>query len=182
MRVSEEAAWHFIDLYTPLLYWAGRERGVLPDNMTFAQFGKTNHALKAKCRDAIYTPRSLLAVYLAAHPDLPAEDRATITAWERYVKGTFVILRYLKKYAIFLGTDEPPRAYAVRALTTSFDEMIPPYALPHMCETVLLPYDDGIVCDGLIASQNLVIGSNMRRNMNADYQQMKRAGQLVKTL
>src|SRR4051812_33957287 len=107
MRVSEEAARHFIDLYTPLLYWAGRERGVLPGDMTYAQFGETNHALKAKCRDAVYTPRPLLAAYLAAHPDLPAEDRATIVAWERYVKGTFFILRYLKKYAIFMGTTDP---------------------------------------------------------------------------
>jgi len=182
MRVAEDAAWRFIGLYMQLLYYAGQQRGVLPKRMTFEEFKQTPYAKKIDSRNAIYEPTLLISDFLEAATDLSDADRAAVTAWQRYVNGRFIILRHLKKHSIFMAADEPFGIYAVLGLTTDLPDLAPPERLPYIVRTVLLPYEGVIVCDGLLETYNVVIGATMRRNLNADYQEAKRAGKVITLL
>ena len=182
MRVAEAAAWRFIGLYMQLLYYAGRKRGVLPQEMPFAQFKPTPHATKIAARNAIYEPPLLIPDFLDDTPDLAEADRAVVTAWQRYISGRFIVVRHLKKHTIFMGAEEPFGVYAVLGLTTDLADLAPPERLPYIVRTVLLPYEGVIVCDGLLETYNVMIGPTMRRNLHADYQTAKRGGTVLTTL
>jgi hypothetical protein len=73
---------------------------------------------------------------------------------------------------IFLATDAPPVAYGVLALTEPFEDLVGPY-LPVWTETVLLPYKDKIIYDGLLSSYNMSFGPGIRRSLNDDYRAAK---------
>src|SRR5258708_10199390 len=101
MRVSAEGARKFDSLYTLLLYYAGQERKILPAKMNLDEFRDGPQGLKIRCRDAIYEPTLLIGRFLEANTDLlSAEAQDTLASWARsHVKGTFAVLRHLKKHS-----------------------------------------------------------------------------------
>ena len=120
MLLPQDDALHFISLYTMLLYHAGHERGVLPADMTFDDFLDEPLRLKVECREAAYEPSPLFDEFLAANSDiLSDEEKNKVSDWKRYVRGTFVVVRHLKKHSIFLDTESPPHAYGVLSLTSA---------------------------------------------------------------
>ena len=95
--------------------------------------------------------------------------------------GEFYVLRFLKKYTVFLTAKEPTVAYGVVALSDPFEEVID-QELPFLCKTVLLPFQDRIVYDGLLSGYNLIIGSNIRRELNDAYNDAKMRHGIVTSL
>jgi hypothetical protein len=183
MRVSLEAANRFIGLYVRLLHYAGQQRDVVPPDMSFDKFLKEPMQVKIACREAIYLPAPLLDDFMMAYDDfLSVEAQKIVSAWTRYVKGTFLVLRHLKKYTIFLHSVSPANAYGVLGLTDDIEEFLPAWRLPIAVETVLLPYEGVVVCDGMISVYDMVIGPNMRSGLNEDYKKMKSAGRFFTTL
>ena len=77
--------------------------------------------------------------------------------------GQFYVFRELKKYTVFLSTTNPAIAYGVLALSQPFEDLIGPY-LPVLTQTVLLPFKDKIVYDGLMSSYNISFGPGIRRS------------------
>src|SRR5207248_7662952 len=80
-----------------------------------------------------------------------------------------------------LSTDKQPVAYGVLALSQPFEELVGPY-LPVLTETVLLPYKDMIVYDGLMSSYNISFGPGIRRNLNQDFKEAKAQHGIVTSL
>ncbi len=95
--------------------------------------------------------------------------------------GEFYVLRFLKKYTVFLTAKEPTVAYGVVALSEPFEEVIE-QPLPFFCKTVLLPFQGRIVYDGLLSGYNLIIGSNIRRELNDAYNAAKKRHGIVTSL
>jgi hypothetical protein len=183
MRVSQDAAGNFIRLYLQLLHYAGQRREVLSSDMSLEDFIEEPLELKVDCRDAIYTPSSLLDDFLAEQEgDLSTEEQNIVRAWKRYVSGRFIVLRHLKKHTIFLDSASPTNAYGVLGLIDDLVEIFPKYVLPTFVETVLLPYEGVVVCDGLFRGYAITIGSNMRRGMNEDYKAIKDSERLITAL
>jgi len=58
------------------------------------------------------------------------------------------------------------------ALAQPFEELIGPY-LPVMVQTVLLPFKNRIVYDGLMSIFNISFGPGIRRGLNEDFKQTK---------
>ncbi len=183
MRVSLEAADRFIGLYTRLLHYAGQQREAIPPDLSFEEFLAEPTQVKVACREAIYEPAPLLDDFMMAYDNfLSVEEQKIVSAWTRYIKGTFLVLRHLKKYTIFLESTSPPNAYGVLGLTTDLEELLPAWRLPIGIQAVLLPYEGVVVCDGLISVYDVVIGPNMRSGLNEDYKKMKSAGRFFTTL
>ena len=88
--------------------------------------------------------------------------------------GEFYVLRFLKKYTVFLTAKEPTVAYGVVALSEPFEEVID-QPLPFLCKTVLLPFQGRIVYDGLLSGYNLIIGSNMTEGTQRRLQRRQEA-------
>jgi len=183
MRVSADAADYFITLYMRLLYYAGQRREVLSPALSFSDFLAEPWQVKYACREAIYEPWPLIKDFLTTHGDtLTGEEQKTVDAWTRSISGTFVVLRHLKKYTIFLHSTSPPSAFGVLGLTTDLEELLPKSRLPIGVKTVLLPYRGVVVYDGLLSVYDIIIGPNMRYGLNEDYKNIKNAGRFFTTL
>jgi hypothetical protein len=185
MRVSAEAARNFSSLYTLLLYYAGQVRKLLPAEMSLDEFREGPQGLKIRCRDAIYEPTLLIGRFLEDNIDLLSADaRATLAKWEgSYVKGTFAVMRHLKKHSIFISTEGVPRGYGVVGLNQELKDMIPKEIVPALVKTVLLPYEGVIVTDDLIlAAGHVKLDRELKREMTEQYKMIEQAGELITRL
>ena len=112
---------------------------------------------------------------------LDPDELDIVRSWKDLVAGEFYVLRFLKKYTVFLTAKEPTVAYGVVALSEPFEEVID-QPLPFLCKTVLLPFQGRIVYDGLLSGYNLIIGSNIRRELNDAYNAAKKRHGIVTSL
>ena len=102
-------------------------------------------------------------------------------SWRHLVHGKFYVFRELKKYTVFLSTDKQPVAYGVLALSQPFEELVGPY-LPVLTQTVLLPFKDTIVYDGLLSSYRISFGPGIRRSLNESFKEAKARHGIVTSL
>jgi hypothetical protein len=184
VRISPEGARNFASLYILLMYYAGQERRLLPRGMLLDDFKDTGLDVRVACRDAIYEPRPLITRFLDTNRYLLTEEaQTTLASWARgYVKGSFYVLRHLKQHSIFLAPNAKTKAYGVLGLDDDLDRVIPKEALPAYVETVLLPYEEVVVCDGLVVAGNIEIGPDIRREMAEEYKKIKQTGKLITKL
>jgi len=122
-------------------------------------------------RDAVYDHPGIFDAFIAANPSkFPEEELAIVREWKHFVRGQFILLRQLKAYAIFVDMNEPPRAYGVLALNSSFEELT---QLPAFVDAVLLPFKGKITYDGIINYSPIVFGRNYINSFNDTYQRAK---------
>ena len=95
--------------------------------------------------------------------------------------ATFSSFRYLKKYTVFLSSEKHPVAYGVLALTQPFEELVGPY-LPVMTNTVLLPFRDKLIYDGLLGNYPVSFGGGIRRSLKETYESAKQRLGIVTSL
>ena len=68
--------------------------------------------------------------------------------------------------------------YRVVALTTPLEELLPEFCY---IETAIVPFENYLICDGLVFSKNISIGKNMAKEVRNGYWEAKRTGKLVKS-
>jgi Domain of unknown function (DUF6398) len=176
MLLSPSDAKLFFKLHRTLMFFANQRLGVLPDEIaTPDEFADLSPETRLKVRNAFLDDIDLTEFFVAQNPArLPDDELDIVHTWRHLVAGEFYIFRDLKKYTVFLSSEEQPTAYGVTALTQPFEELVGPY-LPVLVETVLLPFKDKIVYDGLLAGpgMSLSFGPGIRRMLNESYQQAK---------
>jgi hypothetical protein len=129
---------------------------------------------RVKVRDAFLKHLDLIDAFVEENPfRLDPEELDIVRSWHDLVAGEFYVLRFLKKYTVFLTAKEPTVAYGVVGLSEPFEVVIT-QPLPYFCKTVLLPYQGRIVYDGLLSGYKLIIGSNIRRELNDSYNDAKK--------
>jgi hypothetical protein len=101
------------------------------------------------------------------------QDLEIIASWKNCLKGRFFIVRHLKKYTVFLDAEDPPRAYGVLGLYTPLKELIDSSNLPVSVEAVLLPFENKIVYDGILAPSKIIIGKGISRVFDNKYNEAK---------
>ena len=137
---------------------------------------------RLKVRDAFVENLDLIDAFVEENPyKLDQDELGIVRSWKDLVAGEFYVLRFLKKYTVFLTAKEPTVAYGVVGLSEPLDEVIE-QPLPFYCKTVLLPFQDRIVYDGVLSGQNLIIGSNMTRGLNETYNDAKKRHGIVTSL
>jgi hypothetical protein len=137
---------------------------------------------RLKVRDALLEHLDLIDDFVEENPyNLDPDELTIVNSWKHLVAGEFYVLRFLKKYAVFLTAKEPTVAYGVLALSEPFEEVID-QPLPFFCKTVLLPLRERIVYDGLLSGYNLIIGSNMARDLNDAYNTTKKRYGVITSL
>ena len=137
---------------------------------------------RLKVRDALVEHLDLIDAFIEENPyKLDPEELGIVQSWKHLVAGEFYVLRFLKKYTVFLTAKEPTVAYGVVALSEPFEDVIE-QELPFLCKTVLLPFQGRIVYDGVLSGYNLIIGSNIRRELNDTYNDAKKRHGIVTCL
>ena len=172
----------FIRLHVALLVYVNRKLGVVPGVDSEEAFRKSSMEDKAKIRDSLYASPQLIDSFVAENPARLSSDELTlVAAWKQAVVGKFYIFRYLKRYTVFLDDKEPPKAYGVLGITDEIENVFrrdPPIFV----ETVLLPWRDKIIYDGLVRFYNVYFGAGIRTSLKDAYQKVKATTGIVETI
>ncbi len=184
MLLSWEDAELFFRLHRSLMCFVNERLGVIPGVSDPEAFGALAPEDRLAVREAFLTnePIELIEAFVEKNPAKLTEDELAIVAsWRHHVAGTFYIFRQLKNYMVFLSSADPPVAYGVVALTEPFEDLIGA-ALPRMVETMLLPFKDKIIYDGLLSDFNLSFGGGIKRMLNDSYRRAKERQGIVTVL
>ena len=171
----------FFELMWKLQYYFNQKRGFHKGISSQEQYAKLPTEKKLKVRDGLWKNPEVIEAYLQENPDaLPAEELEIVRKWKDNIKGSFFILRHLKKGSIFIGKDD--QVYAVHGIQDPLDKVMPPYALPQMVEAVLLPFKGRIIYDGLLQGYSIHFGGGIRSNLNHAYTVAKHKERIITTL
>ncbi len=156
---------HFYHIWWALLSFVNKQRRLIPDLPTQPAPGSIQPADAAKIRNALWADDALREDFIAKNPAafLPA-DLEVVASWKHRVAGKFFVVKHLKKYSVFLDDREPPRTYGVLGLVSPLEQILGPY-LPILVEAVLLPFEDRIIYDSLLAPYNMTFGGGIRANL-----------------
>lgn len=179
MKLSYKDYQEFLHIHLNLVLFAGRQAGLIDPKMTVMAFSQTDAALKMKVRSALYDQPQFIDAFVKENPaKLSAAQLSVAKGFKDFVRGSFFVVKYLKKHAIFLDQQV---AYGVLALGDPFKFLIGDQ-LPLMVETVLLPYKGKIVYDGILQSASIYFGSGIAANVQQSYQQSKARYGIVTSL
>jgi hypothetical protein len=173
----------FFRLHRTLMFFVDQRLQVIPDKpATPEAFSGLSPQERLKVRDAFLKHADLIQTFTEENPArLLEEELAIVRSWRHLVFGKFYIFRELKNYTVFLAAEEPAIAYGVLALSQPFDDLVGPY-LPVLAQTVLLPFNDKIVYDGLLNTYNISFGPGIRRSLNESYNEAKARYGIVTSL
>lgn len=173
----------FFRLHRAFMFFVNQRLKVLPDDLcTPEEFAALAPQVRAKVRDAFLANTHLIESFVEENPAQVSHDELDIVrSWRHLVHGQFYVLRELTKYTVFLTTTEPVVAYGVLALSQPFEDLIGPH-LPVMTQTVLLPFKDKIVYDGLMSRYNISFGPGIRRSLTESSKQAKARHGIVTSL
>lgn len=173
----------FFKLHRALMFFVNQRLKVIPDDIASPeQFSPLSPELRLKVRDAFLGHIDLLQAFADENPArLTGDELDIVRSWRHLVHGTFYIFSELKNYTVFLSSAKQPIAYGVVALSQPFEELIGPH-LPVMTQTVLLPFKDRIVYDGLLSSYNITFGGGIKRRLNETFKEAKARHGIVTTL
>ncbi|MBW2069143.1 MAG: hypothetical protein JRI31_09790 [Deltaproteobacteria bacterium] len=173
MKLPKEDVELFYKLYHSLLAYVNRKFDIVKGINSPGDFRECPIEEIDKVRDKLYNHPELIDSFVAENPlNFSSEELEIISSWKNFVRGRFLIFRYLKKYTIFLDPDDPPKAYGVLALISTFEELVGPH-LPVMVEATLLPFKNKIVYDSILIPYCVTFGSGIRRSFNDAYQEAK---------
>ena len=183
MLLSPDEAERFFRLHRSLMFFINRRLRLVPDKpATPDEFSGLPPEARAIVRDALPANLDLIEAFVAeSSRRFKADDLEIVRSWRHLEAGKFYIWRELAKYTVFLSSATRPVAYGVLALSQTFEEMLGPYR-PLLVTTILLPFQDKIVYDGLLNSYNVSFGPGIRRFLNEDYKKAKARDGIVTSL
>ena len=167
----------FLKTHLALLHFSGLKGNIISLNTSLEKFTNLSFENKFKCREYLYEHPHLLDEFLQANSaSLGIDEISVIKNFKKKISGNFIILKCLKKHAIFLKGDN---TYAVKALGDSFHEFFSYF--PVTVTATILPFKDKIIYDGFMQSPDIELhfGSNMRREFNEQYQHAKKTKTII---
>lgn len=155
----------FYRIWWALLGYVNAQRHLIADLPAQPTPGSLQPVDAVKIRDALWTDDSLREDFIAANPaGLAVADLEMVASWKHRVAGKFFVVKHLKKYSVFLDDRSPSRAYGVLGLVSPIEQVVGPY-LPILVEAVLLPFEDRIIYDSLLAPYRITFGGGIRANL-----------------
>ena len=173
MLLRSQEAELFFKLHCSLMCFVNERLEIVAGVRSPDEFRALSADLRLKLRNALLHNMELLEMFIGLNPfDLSAEELNIVSSWKHQVAGKFFVFRNLKKYTVFLTDGETPVAYGVVALTEPFEDLVGPY-LPVWTETVLLPFTNKIIYDGLLCRYHIFFGGGVRRSLQESYNAAK---------
>jgi hypothetical protein len=173
----------FYDLYAALLSFVNRKLKVSSEQFSDArEYASTPPEARVAIRDALFKQRELIDEFVRKNPaKLSSDDLEIVAHWKYAIAGHFYVFRYLTKYTVFLSEKSPCQTYGVLGLADPLEAVVGPY-LPRLIETVLLPFRDRIIYDGMVSGYNLSFGGGIKRMLNEEHKQAKETFGIITSL
>jgi hypothetical protein len=182
MLLQPQETERFYRIWFPLLRFVNAQRQLVPDFPAQPTPGSIKPDEAGKIRSALWADNSLLDQFIAENPAaLPSADLEMVASWKQRVAGKFFVVKHLKKYSVFLDDREPPHAYGVMGLVSPIEDIIGPY-LPILVEAVLLPFEDKIIYDSLLAPYRITFGGGIRARLNTTYRDAQEREGIITSL
>jgi len=182
MLLSQNEAELFFKLHRSLMHFVNQRLGVVSDVDSPEEFASLSPEVRLKVRDAFLDNCELLQTFVEENPArLSKKELDIVFSWRHMVSGQFYAFRQLKNYMVFLSSGEPSVAYGVVALSEPFESVIGS-RVPQLFETVLLPFQDKIVYDGLLSGYNIHFGGGIKQTLNNSYREAKERLGIVASL
>jgi hypothetical protein len=170
MRLSTDAVQLFYQLNTALLFYVNDRLEIAPEVQTVEDFIRSDIELKAAVRNKLYDNAHIIDDFYEENPaQLTEKELGIVLSWKNFIRADFVIYKQYKKYCAFIQEDGlNTKVYAVLSLVSAFDEIVPFF--PCYASTVLLPFKESIIYDGLISPYNMHFGSSIRANFKESFE------------
>ena len=181
MTLLPEEGKRYFELMWGLQYYVNQKHGFHKDVSSLEEYASLPTEKKLKARDELWKTPDLIDEYVQENPNaLSAEELETVRKWRGFIKGSFFILRHLKKGSIFIGKDN--QVYSVHGILDPLEEVIPSYTLPQMVEAILLPFKGRIIYDGLLSGYRVHFGGGIRSDLDHAYTVAKHKDRIITTL
>lgn len=181
MKISDQDADLFFELMFPLQFFVNQQRHVLPDVNTLEEYLACPIEQKLLVRDALYENSPLIDTFIQQNLQQLSDDNLAIVAkWKQFIAGEFFIERMLKRYAVFISSDN--EVYGVLALHQPFQEIFDSSSLPVFVKTVLLPFKGRIVFDGILEPYSISFGRGVSSSLKETYMAAKQNGKVIESL
>jgi hypothetical protein len=181
MKLSPADADHFFKLMWGLQNYVNQQLQLIPSVGSVDDYAALPVDEKMPVRQALYRNPKLIDQFVTDNPlGLSNEELALVAAWSRFVEGEFYIERNLKKYTIFIDSNDV--VYGVLGLHDDLNEMIHKSRLPYLVRAVLLPFKGKIVYDGLLQGSNIIFGGGIKDELKQIYLLAKEAGLVIENL
>jgi hypothetical protein len=168
----------FYKLMFALQHHVNQKLNIIPNIKSLEDYISLEMKDKLAVRNALYEHIGLIDGFVSDNPEQFTDpELAQVLDWKKFVSGKFYIERYLKKCAIFIGPED--KVYAVQGLQQPFYEIIHPGELPSAIDTVLLPFADKIVYDGLLLTYSVYFGKGMSNEFKEIYLTAKNNGNVI---
>ncbi len=172
----------FYRIWFALLHYVNAQQHLSSDFPDSPEEGTIRPADAIALRNALWADNSLRESFIADNPaGLPADDLALVASWQYKLAGSFFIVRYLKKYAVFLSEGSPTHAYGVLGLVSTIEEVVGP-TVPIYVQAVLLPFEDQIIYDSLLIPYRIFFGPGIRGDLNESYRNIQEREGIITTL
>ena len=166
MLLPPEDSKLFFKLYKSLLRHTNAEHSFVPDFDPDRLFSGHDVDALAKLRAKSLEPEPL-ADFASAGTDVFEESELEIVhGWVHAVTGKLLIMRYLKKYTVFMTLHEPLRLYGVLALQNEIADVMRGTQPPILVDAALVPFRGQIVYEGLLFPYGMTFVSGMRAQLN----------------
>ncbi len=182
MQLSPQQTERFYRIWFALLHHIHTERQLAPNFPDTPGIASISPADAQLLRNTLWADDSLRETFIAKNPaGLPPADLAVVASWQYRVSGNFFVMRYLKKYTVFLSTSEPAHAYGVLGLVSPLEDVVGPFP-PIYVQAVLLPFEDHIIYDSLLMPYPVTFGSGIRGDLNETYRNAQEREGIITTL
>jgi hypothetical protein len=184
MILTPEEADLYYKLHWALLAHAARRLDIFPPTHTVKDILALHTTeRKMELREAVYADPNALESFIAENPEaFPPDELSIVASWRHRVSGDFYIVRYWKRYTIFLHAAEPERLYAVLGLRDPIEKIFAGRPLPIYVRAVLLPFKDKIIYDGLLTTYNVFFGGGIQSSVKETYNRIKQQQGFIEQL
>lgn len=181
MKLSAKDAELFYKLILALHAFTNRKLRLFPGVETPERIKQLPLEEKVKIRNALWGEIDLIEAFLKENPfHLSSEELNIVESWRHRIQSRFILVSHLKNYSIFLKDDEGI-AYGVLGLQDTLEAVLDS-DLPIIVETVLLPFKDRIVYDGLLSPYGVSFGKGFRDGIKDAYHQARAKYGIVTSL
>lgn len=183
MNLATQDAQLFFKLFLALLAYTNRQLRVVPKVSKPTDLHRLGTERTAKIRDALYEHSELFDHFISDNPEgFNSEELKIIASWKHRISGEFYLMRYLKKYGVFMSAKEAEHLYGVLALFDPFDAVLRAQPLPVLLKATLLPFKGQIIYDGLVAPYTILFGRGITSDLKRTYNRLKEKEGIIEQL
>ena len=183
MNLSTQDAQLFFKLFLTILAYTNRQLKLVPDVSKPTDLHNLGVERTSKIRDALYAHPDLFDRFIAENPEgFTSEELNIIASWKHRIPGEFYLIRYLKKYAVFMPSKKAAHLYGVLGLFDPIEVVVRGQPLPVLLITTLLPFKGQIIYDGIVTPYSVLFGKGIRTDLDGTYNRLKQREGIVEQL